>query len=107
MQCHADCGRRPENRAGNIAYRSHPGRVFTVVLHLPFPAEDSFDKMTPPAEGAIDAAMADFPGKRVGFDVQGTPFGRLRSPGTYYALGQHDFHIDQFCDGWIYQNKCM
>ncbi len=92
-----------DNRTGNIVYRGHPNRVFTVMLHLVFPSKDSFTKFMPPVGGAIDVAMAAFPGKRVGFDVQGTPFGRLRSPGTYYALGYDDFRLDQFCDGWIYQ----
>jgi len=92
-----------ENRMGNIVYRKHPERVFTVMLHYPFSEENNFNQFVPPAGGAIDMAMASFPGKRVGFDTNGTPFGRLRSPGTYYALGYDDFRLAQLCDGWVYQ----
>jgi hypothetical protein len=92
-----------DSRMGSIVHRDHPSRVLTVMLHMVFYSRDSESKWMPPAGGAIDLAMAAFPGKRVGFDVQGTPFGRLRSPGTYYTLGYDDFRLEQFCDGWIYQ----
>ena len=47
--------------------------------------------------------MKQFTNKRVGFDVIGTPFGKLTASDTYYAFGYPDFTLDKFCDGYIYQ----
>jgi hypothetical protein len=48
--------------------------------------------------------MLQFENKRVGFDVVNTPFGKLKSTDSYYALGYANFTLDSYCDGCIYQN---
>jgi len=56
-----------------------------------------------PAAGVIDRVMREFKGKRFGFDVVGTPFGKIKDPKTYYAWGDDDFRLEKFCDGYICQ----
>jgi hypothetical protein len=55
--------------------------------------------------GIIDNIIMQFPGKRVGFDCAGTPFGELRDSLTYYSFGYEDFKLSDFCDGYIYQGN--
>jgi hypothetical protein len=43
--------------------------------------------------------------KPVGFDVINSPFGKLTCNNSYYAFGYPNFTLDQYCDGYIFQNS--
>ena len=47
--------------------------------------------------------MKKFKDKRVGFDVKGSPFGKLQDDDTYYSIGYESFKLSTFCDGYIFQ----
>lgn len=90
------------NRAGNIVYREAPGRVFLISLHAPWPTKESFNEHALPMGGVIDEVLAKY-GRPAGFDVRGTPFGRLRDGKTYYSAGYEDFSLEDMVDGYIFQ----
>lgn len=91
-------------RMGNVIYDSVKERAFNIYLHAGWVSNKGFDtNCVLPVNGAIDDAMKNFTDKRVGFDVVGTPFGKLTANDTYYAFGYPDFTLDKFCDGYIYQ----
>ncbi len=91
-------------RMGNVIYDSLKERAFNIYLHAGWVSGQGFDSnCVEPVNGAIDALMQKFTDKRVGFDVAGTPFGKLTATDTYYAFGYPDFTLDKFCDGYIYQ----
>ena len=90
-------------RMGNLVYARIGARAFNIRLHAPWITKESPDKMACPAGGVIDAVMAGFADKRVGFDAAGTPFGKLKDPNTYYAVGYESFKLEDICDGYIYQ----
>jgi uncharacterized iron-regulated protein len=100
---HAKFIRFNQTRMGNIVHDKVPAKVFTIFLHSPWPTRKSSEESAYPAAGLIDRVMQDLPDKRVGFDVQGSPFGRLRDPNTYYAFGYEDFTLDAYTDGYIFQ----
>ncbi len=56
-----------------------------------------------PVNGALKPVMAELEHQPVGFDVVGTPFGKLTSTNSFYALCYPNFTLDQFCDGYIWQ----
>lgn len=90
-----------DSRMGNIVYRQVPNKVFTVILHYPWWSRKAVDDVQYPVGGAIDQAMSGFKEQRVGFDVKGTPFGRLRDPDTAYSAGYDHFTLAMFTDGYI------
>jgi Tol biopolymer transport system component len=91
------------SRMGNLVLEKVPGKAFNIFLHSPWSTRESFDEHFYPAAGVIDRVMREFKGKRFGFDVVGTPFGKIKDPQTYYAWGDDDFRLEKFCDGYIYQ----
>jgi len=98
------------NRMGNIIYDSLKEKTFHIYLHAAWLADKGFDKgfdklFILPVNGVIDSTMKYFKNKQVGFDVINTPFGKLTSNNSYYALGYANFTLDQYCDGYIYQNE--
>jgi hypothetical protein len=92
------------NRMGNVVYRKIPDRVFNIMLHQPWRTNESFEEYSYPVDGVIDTVMKEFENKRIGFDVRGTPFGKLKDDDTYYALGYPDFTLSTICDGYIFLN---
>jgi hypothetical protein len=92
------------NRMGNVVYHKIPNRVFNIMLHQPWRTNESFEEYSYPVDGVIDTVMKEFENKRVGFDVRGTPFGKLKDDDTYYALGYPDFTLSTICDGYIFLN---
>jgi Zn-dependent M28 family amino/carboxypeptidase len=90
-------------RMGNLVLEKIPGRVFNIFLHSPWSIKDDFNQHSYPAAGVIDRLMREFKGRPVGFDVVGTPFGKIEDPQTYYAWGDEGFRLETFCDGYIYQ----
>jgi hypothetical protein len=56
-----------------------------------------------PADGFIDAFFAGERHTRMGFDVVGSPFGKLPGSTGLWSAGIEEFELSMFCDGWIYQ----
>lgn len=93
-----------ENRLlGNLLYKQAPKKVFTILLHQIFESKlNGAMESVYPARGAIDQVMATFSDKRVGFDLNGTPFGDLADT-SFYSTGYDRFHLSQLADGYIYE----
>ena len=90
-------------RMGNIVRDSIPDRVFCVMLHQPWMQKADLNAMAYPVGGVIDVVMRAFTDKRVGFDILGSPFGRLTDTSAYYTLGYEPFRLDAYCDGYVFQ----
>ena len=90
-------------RMGNLVREKITGKVFNIFLHSPWSTKASFEEHNYPAAGVVDRIMSDFETKRIGFDVQGSPFGEIHDPDTYYAYGHDSFTLADFCDGYIFQ----
>ncbi len=94
------------NRMGNVVYDSLKDKTFNIYLHAAWISDKGWDEPgVLPVNGVIDSVMDAFGNRPVGFDVAGTPFGKLTSDDSYYAIGYPDFTLDQYCDGYIYQSK--
>lgn len=87
---------------GLLVHRKIRGRAFSICLHYPWETIDGPTSFDYPAGGAVDRVMRGFEKKRVGFDVAGSPFGRLPDPKAVYAQGRKRFVFADFCDGYIY-----
>ncbi len=92
-----------KNRMGNIIYNKMSDRVFHIFLHSPWSTKQSYSELNYPISGIIDMIMKEFNDKRVGFDVKGSPFGKLRDDDTYYSIGYKEFTLSTICDGYIFQ----
>jgi hypothetical protein len=93
-------------RMGNRIYRDIAGRCFLIFLHAPWPAAEGYSAPEVyPAGGVIDALFSKIPRgrRRAGFDIVGSPFGRLEDTTSYWSRGLKEFRLDMFCDGWVYQ----
>lgn len=93
-------------RMGNYVYNAIGKRAFTISLHTPWPSNQGYEEpSTYPADGYIDAVMADVEPKfrRVGFDTRGTPFGDLPGEASVYKYGYEKFTLSTYCDGYIFQ----
>lgn len=88
---------------GHLVYRKMPDKVFNICLHYPWPSLKSLTDFNYPVRGAIDGVMREFENKRVGFDVRGTPFGKLSDGSTYYSAGRKRIELSDFCDGYVFQ----
>lgn len=93
-------------RMGNFVNNLVGERAFNIILHYPWTSNKGWeaDRILP-ANGSIDSVMNIVGNKRVGFDTAGSQFGKLRANGSYYALGYPDFHLEQYCDGYIFQKE--
>lgn len=86
---------------GNLLHQLAPERVCFIALHRPFESQTGGGaELVHPARGAIEQVMARRPGRRVGFDLAGTPLGELPDD-SYYAIGHPDFRLKDFADGYI------
>lgn len=93
-----------DDRMGNRIYKLIGNRAFTIRLHAPwFNEKDSV--LIYPADGIIDSLMLNINNnlKPVGFDVKGTPFGKLSGSKSVYKHGYDNFILENYCDGYIYQ----
>jgi len=88
--------------AGNIVWRRVRERAFNICLHYPWTTTAGPQTYDYPVDGAVDRVMKDFEIKRVGFDVAGSPFGRLGDEGAIYAVGRKKFAFGDFCDGYLF-----
>lgn len=92
-------------RMGNVIYDSLKTKVFNIYLHAAWVSDKGWDENSVlPVNGAIDSIMREFNNKAVGFDVINSPFGKLSCNNSYYAFGYPDFTLDEYCDGYIFQN---
>lgn len=91
-------------RMGNVVYDSLGERTFNIYLHAGWTSGKGWDKpCVRPVNGAMRPVMKALGNKPVGFDVAGTPFGKLTSTNSYYALCHPGFLLEQYCDGYIWQ----
>jgi hypothetical protein len=98
--------RTVEGRMGNRVHAAIGDRCFLIVLHAPWPARAGHAAPEVyPADGIIDAFFAGAASGdgRVGFDVAGSPFGRLPGATGLWSAGIDGFQLAAFCDGWIFQ----
>jgi len=94
-----------KTRMGNVIYDSLKTKVFNIYLHAAWVSDKGWDEnFVLPVNGAIDSIMREFNNKAVGFDVINSPFGKLTSNNSYYAFGYPDFTLEEYCDGYIFQN---
>jgi hypothetical protein len=89
--------------AGNIVWRKIGDKAFQICLHYPWQTTAGPRTYDLPVDGVVDAVMKGPPVTRLGFDVAGSPFGRLGDDGAVYAAGRKPFVFSDFCDGYIYE----
>lgn len=87
---------------GQLVYRKIRGRAFNICLHHPWETIDGPKSYDYPVGGAVDALMRGSGPKRVGFDVAGSPFGRLRDRRSVSAQSKPKFVFADFCDGYVF-----
>lgn len=98
--------RLTNTRMGNRIYEKIGDRCCTIFLHAPWPPITGYgDPYVYPADGVIDALFANLPPEkqRVGFDIKGSPFGKLHAETSLWSITAPDFRLEMFCDGWIHQ----
>ena len=89
-------------RIGNIVRDSMPDRVFCIMLHRPWALKTDENTEIYPIGGVIDVVMREFKDKRVGFDVVGSPFGKLSDTTSYYSAFHEGFKLSDYCDGYVF-----
>lgn len=93
-------------RMGNLIYDSLKTKVFNIYLHASWVSDKGWEENSIlPVNGVIDSIMSIYNNKPVGFDVINSPFGKLTSNNSYYTFGYPNFTLDQYCDGYIFQNS--
>lgn len=93
-------------RVGNYVYEKIGRRAFTIYLHAPWFNAAGYD--APPvlaADGSIDALLEELPPEyqQAGFDLEGTPFGRLSGEMSVYKFGYENFTLETIYDGYVCQ----
>jgi hypothetical protein len=91
------------SRMGNIVFKRVRHRAFFILLHFPWPMRQREGSYGYPVEAVIDRIMREFEDERVGFDVNGSPFGRLSDKASLFSAGNDKFTLDTLCDGYIFQ----
>jgi hypothetical protein len=97
--------RKEDSRFGQYLYAYAPKRIFMIALHGQWSGTAGYGSPPVlPADGVLDRALeaAGTKWKRVGFDLNGTPFGVLVSETAVYKHGYEPFTLDEFADGYIY-----
>lgn len=92
-------------RMGNLVFNKIGYRAFNIYLHAPWGSSMNPDVNTRPMNGVIDEVMAKLDNRRLGFDVKGSPFGKISDANSYYSLGHANFTLDKYCDGYIFQGR--
>jgi hypothetical protein len=91
-----------DDGAGNIVWRKIKRRAFNICLHYPWTTVSGAKTYDYPVDGVVDRVMKDSGTLRAGFDVAGSPFGRLGDEGAVYAAGRKGFSFGDFCDGYVF-----
>jgi hypothetical protein len=92
-------------RMGNYVYQAIGQAAFHICLHRPWVSAKGYDAAPVfPADGYIDAVMCGLEKseRRVGFDVEGSPFAELPGELSVYKFGYDLFTLGTMCDGYIY-----
>jgi hypothetical protein len=90
------------NWLGNRLLRNHPGKVFSILLHQPFPNKYGRQPyLLSPAHGTIEDAMQQLKNQPIAFDLFSAPATALRDD-SYYSICYPDFTLVQFFDGYIF-----
>jgi hypothetical protein len=103
-----------DTRMGNFVFQKIGKRAFTIFLHAPWISADGYDKpLVHSADGYIDAVLNELDPKyqRVGFDLKGTPFGKLPGGTSIYKFGYDftfesgydHFTLERIYDGYVCQ----
>ena len=77
-------------------------RAFNICLHFPWESTSGPKDYGYPVRGVVDRVMRGFETKRVGFDVKGSPFGRLPDRESVYSKARPKFVFEDFCDGYVF-----
>ncbi len=86
---------------GNRLYEKYPEKVFTVIIHQPFPAKPNSDNwLASPANGAIEKIMQLLDYQAIGFDLVAAP-GHLPD-NSFYSTCYPEFTLGQLADGYIF-----
>jgi hypothetical protein len=97
--------RKEDSRFGQYLHAYAPTRIFMIALHGPWPGSAGYNAPPVlPADGVLDQALESTGRKwnRVGFDLDGTPFGELVSETAVYKHGYEPFTLEEFADGYVY-----
>jgi hypothetical protein len=87
---------------GNRLYRKYPEKVFNILLHYPFynkPNESPGQVC--PGDGKIEELMALNKNTAVGFDLIGSPLGRI-ADNSFFQTCYPGFTLEQIFDGYIF-----
>ncbi len=93
-------------RMGNAVYQKIGKRAMTINLHAPWVNAEGYEKPSVlPVDGYIDAMLSQLDQKEqsLGFDLAGTPFGKLSGETTLYKFGYEGFNLEMIYDGYICQ----
>jgi hypothetical protein len=94
--------RTEPERFGNYLYHALRDRVFMIAMHRPMPGRQGYNApLVLPAHGLVDSLVATMNLKRLGFDLVGTPAGRLVSDDVVYSQGHEPFTLEKFADGYL------
>jgi len=93
-------------RVGNYVRDEIGDRAMSIYMHGPwYDIKSQYgDADRRPVGGAIDQLMTNLGTEAgpAGFDVLGTPFGKLSDDGAIYSVGYKNFTLADFCDGYIW-----
>ena len=90
------------NWLGNRLYLKYPDKVYNIILHQPFRKKtDGEYILISPLDGAIERLMDLNDNQPAGFDLIGSPVGKLRDQ-SIHSLCYEDFRIEQLFDGYIF-----
>lgn len=93
-------------RMGFTLARKHPGEVFTIYVHHRFrPNPGRLAASSPPQmTDFVERVMELAGGRPAGFDLEGTPFGRLRDSGAFTFLNKR-VGLADVASGYLYLGK--
>ncbi len=87
---------------GNRLYKKYPGKVFNIILHQAFTQKENDNYfLISPSDGAIEQLMKQNSDKPAGFDLSGTPIGKLPD-NSINSVCYENFTLEQYFDGYIF-----
>ncbi|MHC1776013.1 MAG: ChaN family lipoprotein [Lentimicrobium sp.] len=87
---------------GNRLYKKYPEKVFNIILHQAFTQKENNNYfLISPSGGAIELLMKENAGKPAGFDLTGTPVGKLPD-NSINSMCYENFTLEQYFDGYIF-----
>ena len=87
---------------GNRLYQKYPNRVTNILLHAPYYSKPGENPgLISPAGGKLEEIMNINGSLPLGFDLYGTPLGKLPDTSIYSAC-YDKFRLEDFFDGYIF-----